>query len=348
MITLSKCICRLCNKEFNVQSCFAKRGEGIFCSNACSSESQRRQGEVLFRERGRSEYDYSQAIYVNSKTKVKIVCYLHGAFLQTPESHMAGRGCPKCGAAKQGRRGPRLTTEDYITRAIATHGMRYCYDLSVYKGMTSKVKVCCEQHGSFLIQAHSHLQGSGCAKCANQATGDRFRSSKDEFIDRAMQVHGDRYDYSNVRYQSALISVDIECPLHGLFPQRPCSHLRGSGCPRCSGRISDLETEWLNSLELPDLKRQVCWVVSGRRVFVDGYNPHTQTVYEFYGDYYHGNPHVFDPHEMNEVCGLPFSELYNRTLERERLIRNLGYNVHSIWEADWIKNQPVEGRHVTN
>lgn len=46
------------------------------------------------------KYDYSQVEYVNSKTKVKIICPIHGEFEQAPEKHWAGRGCSLCGKEK--------------------------------------------------------------------------------------------------------------------------------------------------------------------------------------------------------------------------------------------------------
>lgn len=52
-------------------------------------------------------YDYSRARYKNNKTKVAIVCKSHGEFLQAPNSHLSGRGCPGCakGAYKPHRPG---------------------------------------------------------------------------------------------------------------------------------------------------------------------------------------------------------------------------------------------------
>lgn len=47
-----------------------------------------------------SLYDYSQVVYFNSKTKVRILCSEHGIFEQTPDKHLQGRGCPLCGSKK--------------------------------------------------------------------------------------------------------------------------------------------------------------------------------------------------------------------------------------------------------
>jgi very-short-patch-repair endonuclease len=58
-----------------------------------------------------------------------------------------------------------------------------------------------------------------------------------EFINKAFNVHDDKYDYSLVNYIGALTHVDIICKIHGIFKQKPNNHLNGYGCPKCS-RIS--------------------------------------------------------------------------------------------------------------
>lgn len=61
-------------------------------------------------------------------------------------------------------------------------------------------------------------------------------SKNQEFIERAKNVHGEKYDYSHVHYLTREIEVDIICPIHGEFKQKPFVHLRGSGCPKCAGK----------------------------------------------------------------------------------------------------------------
>ena len=63
------------------------------------------------------------------------------------------------------------------------------------------------------------------------------KKTQEEFIADARRVHGDRYDYSKVKYVNASTKVCIICPKHGEFWQDPCSHLQGSGCPNCFGKL---------------------------------------------------------------------------------------------------------------
>lgn len=58
----------------------------------------------------------------------------------------------------------------------------------------------------------------------------------EEIIERFKKIHGDKYDYSLVKYDKARHKVIIICKIHGEFMQVPHDHLRGSGCPKCYGR----------------------------------------------------------------------------------------------------------------
>jgi hypothetical protein len=61
------------------------------------------------------------------------------------------------------------------------------------------------------------------------------RSNTEEFVQRAKEVHGDKYNYDKVNYVNAKDKVIIICAKHGDFDQAPDSHLRGQGCPKCGG-----------------------------------------------------------------------------------------------------------------
>lgn len=55
-----------------------------------------------------------------------------------------------------------------------------------------------------------------------------------EFILKAQQVHGDKYNYDEVQYERSNKLVKIICKEHGDFWQIPSAHLRGRGCPLCA------------------------------------------------------------------------------------------------------------------
>jgi G:T-mismatch repair DNA endonuclease (very short patch repair protein) len=77
--------------------------------------------------------------------------------------------------------------------------------------------------------------------------------------------------------------------------------------------------------------------ITGTRFSADGYCAETNTIYEYHGDYWHGNPMCFNPWKRNKSNNTQFGELYRKTLEREQLICDLGYNLEDIWESEWKK-----------
>lgn len=62
----------------------------------------------------------------------------------------------------------------------------------------------------------------------------RKKLTTEEFIEKAKEVHGDKYDYSKVEYNGNTIKVCVICPIHGEFWQTPKSHLKGCGCKICA------------------------------------------------------------------------------------------------------------------
>ena len=74
-----------------------------------------------------SKYDYSAATYTNAHTKMSIKCNKCGSlFAQNPSNHLSGKGCAKCGVDSI-----RLTTKEFVQKAIAVHGLKYDYSNSV-------------------------------------------------------------------------------------------------------------------------------------------------------------------------------------------------------------------------
>src|SRR5208282_4262418 len=81
------------------------------------------------------------------------------------------------------------------------------------------------------------------------------------------------------------------------FIQTPHSHLVGQGCPRCGNNISEMERNWLDYLQVQEEYRNIVLKHDNKIYKVDAYDPTINTVYEFYGDFWHGNPNKFDPNE---------------------------------------------------
>lgn len=179
------------------------------------------------------KYDYSKVEYINCKTKVCIICPIHGEFWQKPYAHLYGQDCPKCS-----HRSCRYTNEEWIEKAKQIHGDKYDYSKVNYLDAKTKVCIICRKHGEFWQYPNVHLKGCGCVKCFAEFNKDNV----DTFIFKANKIHKYKYDYSKVKYVNSQTKVCIICHKHGEFWQRPCDHLnQKQGCPLCN--LSHLENE---------------------------------------------------------------------------------------------------------
>lgn len=272
------------------------------------------------------KYDYLKVNYISNHIKITISCHDHGDFKQVASSHLQGIGCPKCSKKYK------LTTEEFKEKSKLIHGDNFDYSKSIYTNKYTKLIISCkkEGHGEFLQSPSSHLSGAGCIKCAGN-----YNSNTQEFIEKANKIHNFKYDYSQVNYINDYTKIIIVCSMHKEFLQKPGSHLNGSGCSKCSKNVSNKEIKWLDSLNIPQKYRQAVMYLNGFQYKPDAFDISTNTIYEFYGDFWHGNPNKFDLNKINPCNKKTFGELYKKTLEREDLIKKAGYNLVTIWESDW-------------
>lgn len=180
---------------------------------------------------GEDTYDYTKTNYTGNAGVITIGCKIHGDFTQVASEHMRGRGCNQC--SKENKRD---SSETAIQQFVEVHGDTYDYSLVEYINNKTDVKVICKTHGVFEVRPGNHKNGTGCPKCRNKKTGDRLRLSKGEFITKARNIHGSKYEYGN-DYKSYNDQITITCRIHGDFKQLVKNHLDGSGCPQC-GTIS--------------------------------------------------------------------------------------------------------------
>lgn len=189
-------------------------------------------------------YDYSLVEYKGTSIKVRIICPIHDIFECTPNNHTRGKGCPKCGIIKSSKSRSK-TTEQFISEAIEVNGYEYDYSLVEYTSNKNKVIVICKKHDKFLVTPNNHLRGKGCPICRYDKMSKSLRLSQDEVIKRFKKVHGNKYDYSLVKYIDGDARVKIICPIHGGFEQTSYNHFYGSGCPQC-GIISSAKQKQIN------------------------------------------------------------------------------------------------------
>lgn len=269
-----------------------------------------------------NKYDYSKVEYIDKLTPVIIICPKHGEFTQTPDTHLNGSGCQKCGMEKSKKTAvsQKLTTEKFIEKARKIHGNKYDYSKVEYVNSHTPVKIICKIHGEFEQSPTNHLCGKGCPICSGK------NMTTEQFIKKARIIHGDRYDYSKVVYINSTTKVCIICPSHGEFWQEPCLHLSGSGCPNCCCNISKEEKK---------IYDYICGLVGDENVIhntrkllkfgeIDIYIPNENIGIEFDGLYWH-----------TESQGKDKSYHIKKTLEAQKL----GIHLVHIFEDEWRNNE---------
>ena len=302
----------------------------------------------------KDNYDYSKVIWNGSNEKIIVICKNHGEFT-IRALDLRTRGCKLCFKDKDPHKN-KLSKDDFIRKHKDKHGDLYNYDLTEYKGMGERTTVKCYSHGLFSFLASNM---SGCRKCTTKEYSEKVKLTdfnkaindecKNTFIEKAMKVHKDKYDYTETEYINSKTKVRINCKKHGLFYCSPNNHLKGKGCPKCKHNYSNKALRWLKFRSIIDncIIRDITsengeYKIEGTKYKADGFCEDTNTIYEFYGTEYHGDPR-YTSHKTNNFLGKNYKELYNNTLKREQCIKDLGFKVISIWEADWddIENKII-------
>ena len=279
------------------------------------------------------KYDYSLVKFENAKCKISIICPEHGEFMQNIGDHLSGSGCRICGYNKSSA-SLKKTLHDFIKDANLVHYNKYDYADTVYINDRTNVLIICEVHGKFSQTPNNHLRGQGCPVCGELDAAKKIKKPQDIFLKELLKIHGNKYDYSKVQYSTSHSKIIIICRHHGPFSQSAVHHLNGRGCPKCSPIISKMEIQWLDSLSIPQDYRHKTIFIEGTRLIVDAFDPVSNTIYEFYGDYWHGNPKKYKSDDINTRNKTTFGELYKKTIARREKILKHGYSIIEKWETE--------------
>jgi very-short-patch-repair endonuclease len=245
-------------------------------------------------------------------------------------------------------------TDEFIKKARNIHGDKYDYSEVKYVGNKKQVKVICNkkdkdgvEHGSWMTTPNLHLSGSGCQKCGWERTHGWNQSNTDEFIKRSRKIHGDKYDYDNVKYTKRDKDVIIVCHKkdkegkeHGPWLSMPGNHLRGSGCPKCVNSKGENIIERLLQEQgiyyIDQYKNEYCYSFRGinknRKCSLlkfDFYLPHLKIIIEYDGAYH------FQKHHSNTDESFMFDVLNDR--EKNNFTKLKGIKLIRISYLD-VKN----------
>ena len=143
-----------------------------------------------------------------------------------------------------------MTSEEktnlFIKRSEYIFGDLYDYTKTNVTLTHLKVEIICKKHGSFFQTPTEHMSGTGCFECKGTK-----KHTLDTFIEKANDVHKNKYDYSKVNYVNGLTKIIIICKVHGEFEQLPTDHAcGGKGCAKCSNVYNHTTQEWIENMRL--------------------------------------------------------------------------------------------------
>jgi hypothetical protein len=211
-----------------------KAGHHLSYKRSCQICSGSKHNRQSFIEKAISihgdKYCYDLVEFTKVKDPVKIICPIHGKFSQTPDKHInAGNGCQKCDVSCK-------KDIDYVIEmGNKIHNNFYNYNKAIYHSSYENICITCPLHGDFWQAPSNHIHGkAGCPDCYSE---NRCYTQQ-EIINKCIEIHGSKYDYSKLIYTSSKDKIEIICPKHGSFWQNCTAHTHGANCPKCVGRIS--------------------------------------------------------------------------------------------------------------
>jgi very-short-patch-repair endonuclease len=201
-------------------------------------------------------------------------------------------------------------TGEFILKSLNKHGDKYDYSKVEYVGNKNKVIIICTKHGEFLQTPNDHLTGYGCKKCQYEKISKENRFTNETFIEKAKEMHGNRFDYSLVKYGGYENKITIICNKHGKFEQTPHAHLHGYGCRKC--RASHNEEQIANILLKHNInfEREVTFnnLKSVSNLYYDFYLPKHKIFIEFDGiqhyksvDFFGGDNALLDTKKRDKI-----------------------------------------------
>lgn len=172
------------------------------------------------------KYDYSKFKYNGQMGKSTITCNLHGDFKMRYIYHKQGQLCPKC-SKEVIKQNYRHDPTPFLERVNKIHKNKYDYSKMEYAGHKKKIKIICKNHGPFFMTPNYHQRGFGCSECLKE-------DKRKDLINCFKKVHGNRFDYSLMKYESYGEPITVICKDHGQFKILPDCHKKGYHCKECT------------------------------------------------------------------------------------------------------------------
>lgn len=213
------------------------------------------------------KYDYSKSEYTRADNKITITCKEHGDFQIRAVAHILKsakpQGCRKCGNIERGLQERANRAKTLIADFKKVHGDRYDYSESIYHGFNKKIKIRCKVHGVFEMTPATHIhQKSNCKKCIDddlKKNGAHNRIDTNIFIKRAIEKHGDAYNYSKTVFTGMHMPITVICNKHNeeFTQSKAQNHLENEfNCPTCLQNRYDEHRESIR-LSIHEVKKRI-------------------------------------------------------------------------------------------
>jgi hypothetical protein len=294
-------------------------------------------------------FDYSIAKYDGLHKPITLICSKNHIFETLPITHLSAKskgGCIECHLNNLHKIHTKYDQLTFIEACNKVHNNKYTYEKTIYKSLLDYITIVCKIHGEFVQKATVHLLNKcGCPHCGKIKSEQTRMLTKEEIdlkITKFKKKHNNKYTYGKTFRENNILWLELICSRHGSHITRLFNHEKGHGCPKCVSVRSNIQIQWLEYrmirdgfIQHSDNKGE--YIIPGTKLSVDGFNEKTNTIYEFQGDFWHGNPTIYDLNTINKKVNTTFQELYDKTIHKINTLQNMGYNVVYIWENDWRK-----------
>ena len=295
-------------------------------------------GEVkkIFNEAG---FELLSTSYKNRRSSLRFLCESGHLGSMTLDNVMEGKRCKECALIKS-RESLRKPFNEVVS-FFNSYGYKILSAEEEYVNSHTKVEFECPKGHTDFICVYHFFQGSRCTYCLNRkACDDNCLTTVRPDI--AKEWHPTK----NGRLTANDVVLGSNKRVWWLCEECGCewrtavfNRTKGGGtrCPVCvaGSPVSRTSQEWLDSLMVSQEKRE--FLLPDLKIRVDAFDHETNTVYEFFGDYWHGNPERFDKNQEHPVVGKTFGQLYDETKARIFRLEEAGYKVVYIWENDFKK-----------
>jgi hypothetical protein len=295
--------------------------------------------------------------YSSTYSKLWFRCRNNHIFETSPHNVLKGHDCKKC-SMKRVTLENRKDNSTFI-KQLEQRNEKFpnkkvsLVEGQIYQKTNEPLSFRCMQGHVWNAIPKTIIRGSYCPECKRNKnillhtyTTDTFIKLLDErnntFNEKKVFLH------SNQEYKGFKSPLAFFCDKNHEWISTPDNVLNAkSGCPICARKsYSSKCIQWLKEIQKREkitiqhmLHKDGEYIIPGTRLKVDGFCKETNTVYEFYGDYWHGNPLTTNHTQLNEITQTTFGDLYSNTVDRENKIKSLGYKLVSIWESDYDKRE---------